>query len=244
MTSSESMSTASPSSSTYWNSSCPGSSWQRFTTRASAADRSSSTSCSLPALAAEPKREVRAVHLHVAVRAWWSGRTTCCRARTRRCRPGCSVVSSSRTTVASTCSRRQTPCATCPARRGGGSAAALCANASRRSVLGLVAHLASSAGDSGTACGRARPGRSPAGARSPTRQIQTSVHAGGIANASIRSTCSLDSEPPPPSMYWNPLPRLRRPNPGSRSDTYLRPAARAEDSAASSIGSETVPAMG
>ena len=45
-------------------------------------------------------------------------------------------------------------------------------------------------------------------------------------------------------MYSKPLPRLRRANRDSRSDTYLKPAARADDSGASSLGPVAVPGHG
>ncbi len=55
-------------------------------------------------------------------------------------------------------------------------------------VLDLVAHLAPPADDSDTACVRARRVRWPAGGRSACGQIQTSVHAGGIASARMRAS--------------------------------------------------------
>ncbi|HVD89288.1 MAG TPA: hypothetical protein VNB91_10390 [Jatrophihabitantaceae bacterium] len=66
----------------------------------------------------------------------------------------------------------------------------------------------------------------------PDGQIQTSVHAGGIASASIRDLSSLlVIVAPSGPMYWKPRPRLRRAIPGSSSLTWRSPPLCADRSA-------------
>src|SRR5215475_9557177 len=65
---------------------------------------------------------------------------------------------------------------------------------------------------------------------SAKEQIQTSVHAGGMANVLMRfNTSGSESLGPLVRVYVNPLPVFFRRMPGRVSETYLRPA----DSAAS-----------
>ena len=100
------------------------------------------------------------------------------------------VHSSSRTTVASTFSRRQTGTGEVlldPGPDGREHPAEL----DHPAELGLVPDLSPLAGGSGTASARARPGRWPGCARWAIGQIQTSVYAGGIAEERIRAISFL-----------------------------------------------------
>ena len=131
----------------------------------------------LPAFSAKPKGDMRAVNLHVAVAHGGQAK--------RLVVPGVLVVSDPDVGRIQEMHDRgyhafpgSTPCVTCPSPRGGGSAAAPWRTPAGD---GTWSHRAppSSAGGSGTACGRERRGLSPAGARSPIgRSTRRSTPAG------------------------------------------------------------------
>ena len=179
MTSAESMVRRSPSSSMYWNSSWPGSSWMRLTMRASCGSRSL-IACSHAALAAEMESHLAPADLDMAVAQRGQaeglvGPRIFLVADADQRRP---AAAPPRSPAPSRAAGRAGPVAWLTRWRG--CAAARC-EVSMRSYLVLVAHAAPVGHGSGTACGlfASRPVAWiwPFG----FGQIHTSVQAGGIA---------------------------------------------------------------